>query len=175
MRPRDVFTIGSAGAYSPANFSVTYLESSTTQYLFYENQAFPNPSYTGTVTNALNTDASGNINYLGVFSMNNILIQVDTLQLTNTSTTAVSTVSIYFQTPANPAIKIPIMVNIQIPINSTVFLSKDDIDMVMKPYYTLASTGKGEQSGYGITMIASAASTVYVTGQARYIRSDVIS
>ncbi len=174
MRPRDVFTIGSAGAYSPNSFSVKYLESSTTQYLFYENQAFVNPSYTGTTTDALDTDSNGNINYLGVFSSNNILIQVDTLQLTNVSTTDVATVSMYFQTPANPAIKIPVMVNIQIPINSTVFLSSKDIDMVMKPYYTLASSGNAEESGYGITMIASAASTVYVTGQARYIRSDVV-
>ena len=174
MRPRDVFTIGSAGAYPSTNFTNTYLNSATTQYLFYENQAFQNPSYTGTVTDKLDTDTNGNVNFLGVYSNENILIEVENLQLTNTSTSAIETVNMYFQTPANPSVKIPVMTNVQIPINSTVFLTKKDIDIVMKPYYTLASSGNGKESGYGLTMIASAASTIYVTGQARYIRSDVV-
>lgn len=177
MKPqyRDYFTLTSQGANSQYKFSNTTVPLSsatspaaTFQYLFYEGLAFLNPAYSGTPPTTLQVDSSGNISYLGVYASENVLIEVDNIAIQNSSS-SIQSATFAYRTPANPSILINLP-TYYVPAQSVTVLEPDDIERLMKAYYTLSgsSTG-GSQSGYGLTVSASAA-YITVTARAHYVK-----
>ncbi|MEM0142336.1 MAG: hypothetical protein QXL94_00075 [Candidatus Parvarchaeum sp.] len=142
---------------------------STTQiaynFLYANNLALPNP-----VPNA-NTSKNG---YVGIFALNSLDFVIDRLVINNSSTAA-ATVNLFVAYPFSNLVPVITLTPISMAPQSTIFLSKDEYDIVLHTGIVASQSLVGGTvntvTGYGLGANATQKG-VQINGWGYYVRGE---